>query len=330
MKAKVDYLNNPNKVNLYEVVPLSTPFIVCVEPTSFCNLKCEFCPNTKVDNKLKQMMPMETFEKIVHDLKAFPAPTKVFKFCGNGESFLNKNMPEMIKMVHNNKIAERIEIISNGTLLTPEINRKIVAAGLNTLKISIEALDEEGYEKIAKAKIDVEQLRHNLEDLYNHKGDNLTLYIKINNLALNGKEDEQKFYDTYGDICDAIFIEGISHIFPNFEIENERVNESRYGGQCVIRRKVCAQAFKTLNIAANGDISPCSVDWAHKVVMGNVRENTLPEIWNGEKFTTLRKRFLRGEVDDIEACCDCGNYYLSDPDDLDDHCETILQRMERE
>ena len=44
MKAVVGTRYHKNRTALETVIPLKTPFILYLDPSSACNLRCEFCP----------------------------------------------------------------------------------------------------------------------------------------------------------------------------------------------------------------------------------------------------------------------------------------------
>ena len=65
--------------------------------------------------------------------------------------------------------------------------------------------------------------------------------------------------------------------------------------------KVCDIGSARLYLNAKGNYYPC--DSMHEYVLGNVRENTVEEIWKGEKLNYLRGLKNR----DFGACATCGN-----------------------
>lgn len=65
--------------------------------------------------------------------------------------------------------------------------------------------------------------------------------------------------------------------------------------------KVCDIGETRLYLNAKGNYYPC--DSMHEYVLGNVRENTVEEIWKGEKLNYLRGLKNR----DFGACATCGN-----------------------
>jgi len=316
-----------DKINLGEAAPLKAPFLIFVEPSTFCNLKCKFCPNTIIETSKKSYMTMTVFKKIIDDIRKFPSEPKVFKFCGIGEPLMHKNIGEMIKFVNENISTQRTIMYTNGVLLNPELNREIVLAGLNQMNISVEALDDEGYMEFAQTKVDFNKFVANIKDLYEHK-EQLKLYIKIHHMAIKNEEEKQRFFNIFGNICDFISIEGISHIFPDFISEGEHTDIDRYDDDCEAKhRQICAISFKTININADGSCSPCSVDWAHRVIIGNINEKSLLDIWNDIPLRELQKRFCSGTISKEEACYDCADYYLSGHEDMDKYADEILKRL---
>jgi len=61
-------------------------------------------------------MSMETYGKFIHQMKKFPDKLKMLCLMGQGEPLINKDIPVMVKMAKDAEIAERVEIISNGSL----------------------------------------------------------------------------------------------------------------------------------------------------------------------------------------------------------------------
>lgn len=64
-----------------------------------------------------------------------------------GEPLLNKNVCEMIHYAKSADVAEKIEITTNGSMLNPELNQKLIDAGLDILNISVNGINEAQYKK---------------------------------------------------------------------------------------------------------------------------------------------------------------------------------------
>ena len=67
----------------------------------------------------------------------------------------------------------------------------------------------------------------------------------------------------------------------------------------------CDRPMDQAVISANGDVIICCRDWQGQNIVGNVYENTLYEIWHGEKLNNIQKLMSRGEYSKIECCKDC-------------------------
>ena len=59
---------------------------------------------------------------------------------------------------------------------------------------------------------------------------------------------------------------------------------------------VCDWPWKHMTVTWNGDVVPCCVDYDNRYILGNVEQETLTEIWNGERMRTLRREFMQDEV----------------------------------
>ncbi|MFC1517791.1 SPASM domain-containing protein [Candidatus Margulisiibacteriota bacterium] len=75
------------------------------------------------------------------------------------------------------------------------------------------------------------------------------------------------------------------YIDPNININNKYFS--------------CSEPWSGLQISANGDVYPCL-----SLKIGNIRENTLKNIWNSERYRKFRKKLLYYKVPNIcEGCC---------------------------
>ncbi len=323
--AEYGIMLNKKRVNLGEEIPLATPFIIQLEVTGRCNLKCSFCPvNDKAVQKFmhRDDMTEETFDEFLRQCKEFGQPIKVLRFIGNGEPLLNKNI---VSFVHKAKMSEcfnRIEITSNGTLLNKKLSKELIEAGLDTLKISLEAIDETSFYDIAGVHINLVQLYQELEFFYSIRS-NCKLYIKTTDIALKTEERRKQFISEYEKICDYIFIETITDIWPEYTTSTEK--KQRYEQHKIPRAPVCIQPFDLMNITADGTVEPCCADWKRELSLGNISENTLFSIWNGKKLKSLRLKLLNKEMG--VPCKKCGFPSVSQNDYIDNSIDQILERL---
>ena len=323
---------------LAEVIPLAAPFTVYIEQTKYCNFKCFYCIHSTRDEAngefralghRMQHMDEVFFEKIIRELKEFPqGGIKRIVFSGLGEPLMNPRLPDYVRMTVEAGIAGRVEVITNGLLLTPEKSHALVEAGITNINISVQGLDAAGYEKTCGIRIDFERYLENLKYLYEHKG-NVQIYIKAIDATLGTKENEEKFFEIFSPFADRIYIEHLVVMQQQMDGLREIVDGTKnfYGEELDVNRKVCAQSFYFMQIGCEGDIFPCPVPGLGKnLSMGNAKEHTLTEIWNGSRRRGFLRKMLKKEKDQIPDCatCTCFNAINNPMEQLDDDAERLL------
>lgn len=303
MKARVEPSYDTKRVKLSEVIPLDTPYTVFVEPTKACNFKCFYCMHStkNTDNDIFKKegyqikhMDNDSFEKMIAQMKEFPRKFKRIVFSGLGEPLMNPNLPSMIRRVNELNLAERVDILTNASLLTPELSNELVEAGVGRIQISLQGLNSEQYEKVAGVKIDYTNLVENIRYLFENKK-NTVIFIKIIDALLEDENAEKLFYESFGSICDQIYIEHLITLQPQMGNHGGKADDSRnLNNEIVEERKVCPVIFYMLQIDVDGNVFPCPVSgYPIKMRLGDIENQTLLEVWNSVK----RKNFLKMQLE---------------------------------
>jgi MoaA/NifB/PqqE/SkfB family radical SAM enzyme len=114
---------------------------VYIEPTNRCNLSCRTCIRNAWDEPQGDMSA-ETWKRFVKSVKSLPSRPDIF-FGGFGEPLLIPHIAEMVAQAK--KVARHVELITNGILLNEQKSHELLAAGLNTLWVSVDGLTSESY-----------------------------------------------------------------------------------------------------------------------------------------------------------------------------------------
>jgi MoaA/NifB/PqqE/SkfB family radical SAM enzyme len=114
---------------------------VYIEPTNRCNLDCRTCMRNDWNETLG-LMKKGTFHAIVEDLKGFTPAPSVF-FGGLGEPLLHPDIVDMV--AHAKTFSPWVELITNGTLLSLDMSKKLMDAGLDMLWMSLDGATPESY-----------------------------------------------------------------------------------------------------------------------------------------------------------------------------------------
>lgn len=341
-------IHSAKKQKLEDITPLETPISAHVDISSVCNFKCSFCFQAdtlgmkKVGLK-RGFMSEEMFKKIIDDFKDFPQKIKKIKIGNHGEPTLHPKIADFISYAVKSNTAEIIEVFTNASKLEPTLNEKIIKAGLQRINISLEGLDDKRYMDVAGVKQDFSKIISGVKDLYEKKiklNSKLIIYVKIadeahsldkdNELIFGLSNKEKKyFYDTFGPICDEIFVEKIVPQWAETQQkeQNEVEKTGMYGQTISSWKKVCPFTFMYLHFNCDGTVSPCTLDWPRKVVIGNVKNESVSDIWNGQSLKDLRIAMLQGKRNCIDFCKSCSAPMVCVEENLDPHTDKILSIM---
>lgn len=77
--AKYEYWRNEKRTMLKDVIPLDTPYNICIETSTLCNLDCKYCGHSK-HIWPEENMSMDLFEKILEDVKGFSNKLKKWNY----------------------------------------------------------------------------------------------------------------------------------------------------------------------------------------------------------------------------------------------------------
>ena len=312
-----------NRKRLADIIPLAHPFTVYIEQTKYCNFKCYYCMHSSHDRRDgvferngHRMVHMEEalYHKIIAQLGELGI--KRIVFSGLGEPLMNPKFAEYVKYAVDAGMAERVEVLTNGALITPAYADALISAGITNINISIQGLDAEVYAKVCGTKIDFDQFISSLTYLYEHRGQT-KIYIKCIDAILKTTAEKERFYELFGPISDRIYIEHLVVMQQSMENLHEMVDDSRnlYGEIFSKKREVCAQCFYFLQTGVDGAVYPCSIPGVTKdFSIGNLAEHTLTEIWNGplrRQHLCKMLEFRRSEIDQCRNCS-CFNC-INDP-----------------
>lgn len=333
MKAKIKpRIDLQNRTKLETVIPLKAPFVIFIDPSDVCNFQCKFCPtaNRELTKKMPgrgHIMDFELYKKIVDDICEFEKPIKVLRLYKDGEPLLNPKFVEMIKYAKEKKCAERIDTTTNASLLTHQKSIELIDAGLDRINISIEGVKKEQYVEFSKYPIDFEKLVDNIKYLYENRK-NCEIIIKICGDMIS-EEDQKKFYEIFGNIADGVYIEHTMSCWPEYELKDVKINnEVGIYGQKIKEVQVCPYVFYSFSINSDGSVSLCFLDWAHKLIIGDAKKESVKDIWNGQKLLDYQKMFLEKKRKEHPVCKNCGQMSHGMPDDVDDYADILLKKIE--
>lgn len=321
--------------SLISILPLNTPLSLHVDPSNLCNLKCLFCPtgHPEMLRRVKRkgaLMSMDMFSGIINDLKQFPSKLKRLHLYKDGEPFLNPGLPDMIKMAKSADISDSVETTTNGLLLTPQLGEMVAVAGLDRIRISIQATNRRDYLDRTGADFDFTSFISRLGEFFlaaKEAKPNLSVHVKTIDFGMT-EEARHVFVSDFADKCDELHIDSPMGWTKQdgFDFNLGMSPKTGMDGTTLLNKKrlICPLPFYTMSVNSSGAVSACCVDWSHDVLIGNCLAESLVSVWNGPRMAELRKIHIDGNRHMNTGCASCAYIHgLPEKSDLDSHASTL-------
>jgi radical SAM protein with 4Fe4S-binding SPASM domain len=119
---------------LADTHPLQYLFL---EVTRRCNLRCAYCGSDCEPAAQGEEMPVERWIEIMRQVARDFESRKVMLAITGGETMLKPGILELFTEVH--ALGFPFGMVTNGTLLDPETVKKVVATGIGSISISMDA-----------------------------------------------------------------------------------------------------------------------------------------------------------------------------------------------
>lgn len=317
---------NSNRARLEQVIPLSTPYKIYIDPSSVCNFGCQFCPHSapalyrRVQPK-HGIMSLDLFRSILDDISKFDRKIKMIELYSYGDPLMNPHISEIACELVRASVAERTRIKSNGALLTQQLAESLAAAQLDMILFSVLSSDEEEYRRISGRKVNYAALVDNIGRLYSMRG-KTRIYVKIIKDYFTSAGMD-KLRDDFGDKCDFIVTEKLYGI-NRTDLKDFYMGKPRkLSGDAV----VCPYPFYQLTVNWDGEVSSCCVDWTRNIIFGNVKSEHLKDIWNGSTLREFQRMQLQGRRTENKSCATCDFIQENRIDNIDSYRKEILDKL---
>lgn len=273
------------------------PLHLDIELTNHCNLRCNMCWHYKFLESQKGFMDFELYKKIIDE--GVVKGVKAIKLQSRGEAMLHPKIEDAIIYAKQKGILD-IHLTTNATLLDEKRWPAFLETGLDVLNLSLDPAHKDSFEQINKGHLYHEVIK-NVNGLLSLKKklDLKRPYVKIQMLQCDDIEKFQsEFIDEMSDLADEMTIS------PLFELVDEENSSEK-------TRQVddpCSYLWQRMVINFNGKVTICCRDYNCCNIMGDIKIQTLEQIWNNEKYTQARQLHLQGMRSKIPFCAVCELY----------------------
>ncbi|ANR71327.1 hypothetical protein AXF19_10300 [Selenomonas sp. oral taxon 126] len=326
-----------DRVVLGERLPLATPLSVILDLSERCNFRCSYCFRSGEKDAswsfaaAGELMSPEVFEKAARQLQDFPQKLKLVSLSGHGEPLCNPHLVDMVRLLKQLNVAERIDMHTNASLLTEDNAARIAQAGFSRIVVSLQGLDAAAYQRTCSANIDFQRFCNHLKLMYETKAEDLKIHIKIADAAFGNEavqEGKRRFYELFDGIADSIFVESVVPLWQNIDVKADK-NVNKYAYECG-KVDYCPLVFYKMFVAPDGGIYPCT-SLPPPMSLGNIHDTTLQLAWNSRQRLDFLKEHLRLTRYRHSSCKECFvpfNTVTGSGDILDPYKDGILERLE--
>ena len=300
--------------------------IMQIELTNECPFRCVMCPRTEHMTRDEGRMSFEMFRKIIDELAIIhpdyartQPPIWLHHF---GESLTHPEFAEFITYAKTRNIPTAMSI--NPLMLTERVATQLLQSAPHALYVSLDGHDDESFEKIRGIPKAYEKSQQRLLKFLERKmemGVKTHITLSVIDFVLNGQRGDpqrvalEQYWRSIPGIDEFIWkpygtFSGEFDLINELASPSEAVNLARHYKDYF--KVTCDFPWRRMVITWTGDVVPCCHDYDVKMSLGNVRDQSLASIWNGEKMLALRQEFMSGKVDN-PVCRDCEHRYANNP-----------------
>jgi hypothetical protein len=239
-------------------------------------------------------MDWDLYCKIVDEAETIPQIDHL-AFAGLCEPLLDTRIEE--RVAYARKARDwHIELYTNGVFLTPKKFESLKSAGLSAVHVSLNAVNSEQHERVMGLHDKFDLVCENTDYACAHRGN---MYIRVRT-AMDGTEftlvDAGEFVRRWGLVRSGG--------------DGQPVHEYNWGGDRETKRRFnpnecCYRAYQ-IAVSYDGRIGLCCLDpLCRHQVWGNLRTQTLREVYNAEPYVKFRELHYLDRAEEHPVCAKC-------------------------
>jgi radical SAM protein with 4Fe4S-binding SPASM domain len=262
----------------------SRPFVVRLDPSAVCNLRCPSCctPTRQFRPGQLRRMTLETFKDIFSKLSEHALRVT---FYISGEPMTNPELFEMIKVANEN--GSYTYFCTNFTLMRERLLEPMFNSGLDRLSVCLDGFSQEAYQKY-RINGRVDDLKTGIEMVMRYKRQHgyKRPFFNVFTITFSHVQPE---IDQIKNFCKENHVDQLT-LRPDESGFDNSHNHKFFPKPY----RSCFWPWITANIDADGAVYPCGNSFGNKLSYGNLLRDSMDDIWNGELYVETRK-YLSGK-----------------------------------
>ena len=268
---------------------------VRIETSTVCNHRCLFCTHATHLKRKKEIMSLKMFKFLLDKIKDQAPNITDVTISGFGEAFTD---PTILKKIgYADRLDYNVHMLTNGTFLNKDVIDYLLTLPLVDFRISLHSLDANTWSFITGGNPkNHRKLLDQIDYIISSKSDKTKLIITVDVIDANMDEVEH-IIDRYSDIVDLLEI---------WKPHNWVNTLSYRNGQTV--KTSCGRPLNSpLQVQVDGTVNMCCFDFNGELLLGDLKTQSIDEIFNSKEYLELRQAHLNGTLD-------CSNYICKDCD----------------
>ena len=283
------------------------PLTVVLELVNRCDLECVMCYQGLRNDAEKFTINEKVLDKIFDDFKKNKLSALMLSAS---EPLLFKQIDKVLEKAKEAEIMDFF-LFTNGNLLNEKNSEMILNSSITRLFISLDAATEETYNKVripvSKRRLEeknrLQKIENNVKNfiqLRNSKKQSLPL-TRVSFVALEENKHEVEMFKTkWQNIVDAVDIQRETSIEVYDKLK--MLEKGKYKTDKEAKYN-CVKPWGDMAIYSDGTVGPCCNLVGRKTPIGNIKDNSIKQIWNGKAMTELRQGFINNNPNDICKIC---------------------------
>lgn len=272
------------------------PKVIEIQFHNKCNSNCLICPYKDMNYSYDGMSD-ELFEKFLDDIEEDKLK-RIIPYLNN-EPFISSRYLDRVKKIRDRFKKLEIEISSNVSLIKESDMLEMKNLNITELRLSVFGYERETYKKMMPG-LNYDITFKKLYMISEIMKDTSTIISIV--MIDNGEIDEQEFINM------ELLCERLGFKFERWGFLDRSGNVA-YKSNGVFNRKVCTceqnRPLERMHILSDGRVIFCCQDWSHTLILGNIKENTIKEIWNGKKYQEVRDSLYDKQKESPMICKRC-------------------------
>jgi len=305
-------MNNNN----WQTARLYPPDRLTIQVTNICNANCTFCGYQYLEDK-KGFIDEEIFYSAVDQYQSMGGE-RINMTPLVGDLLIDKHIFKKLNYIKNKNHFKKVSFYTNGILLNRKgYAEKLLDCSPTDVAFSVPGFDKDLYERVYRSKAYKQMLRgvHRFIKMNKDAGSPIKVSFALKPDRPDNEvvytEDYCKYIEPYISEEDLSFVRDLDNWGGSIK-ESDLTGNMRMAKNIAIEQKTYPCYFTFfLALLIDGQVRLCGCRFNNGteydgLVVGNLKENSLLEIWNSEKTNQIRANFTKKKLNPV--CESCTHY----------------------